>query len=228
MTQIKFILKAFILIVIICFLSCCNTIQYNKKTYQKLPEIGTIGNFKNLLLEDTQISKTILPLEKAIVLKKELIEETKRKLFTKDSLPQETKRSIKFSIIDKIGVINQINDNTELLENLKLTSQNKIVTEMKIKFPKTIENTILQADEVYLVQVKESTLSLQLRNNNKVSQTVSFSEGTILGYKASQFCWGKSSRNKIKIFNLVPVNSTCGEELYNSATKAKKKTEFKF
>ncbi len=206
----------------------CNTIQYSKKTNQKLPEIGTIGNFKSLLLEDTQISKTILPLHEAIVLKTESIKETKRTLFIKDSLPQEAKTSIKFSIIDKIGVINQINDNPQLLENLKLTPQNKIVTEVTIKFPKSIENTILQADEVYLVQEKESTLSLQLRNNNKIPRIVSFSEGTILEYKASQFCWGKSSRNKIEIFDLVPSNSSCGDELYNSATKAKKKTEFKF
>lgn len=206
----------------------CNTIQYSKKTNQKLPEIGTIGNFKNFLLEDTQISKTILPLQEAILLKTELIEETKRKIFTKDSLRQETKTSIKFSIIDKIGVINQINDNHKLLENLKLTSQNKIVTEATIAFPKTIENIILQADEVYLVQEKESALSLQLRNNNKISQTISFSEGKITAYKASQFCWGKSLKNKIEIFDLVLANSTCGAELYNSATKAKKKTEFKF
>jgi membrane carboxypeptidase/penicillin-binding protein PbpC len=221
-------LKPITILIITFLISSCNTIQYSKKTNHRLPELGVIGNYKNLLLEDTQISKTILPLQEAIVIKKELIEEAKRKLFTKDSLPQETKTSIKFSIIDKMGVVNQINNNSQLLENLKLTSQNKIVTEVKIAFPKSIENTILQADEVYLVQEKESTLSLQLRNNNKVSETISFSEGTILDYKASQFCWGKSSKNKIEIFDLVPSNSSCGEELYNSATKAKKKTEFKF
>lgn len=221
-------MKPIIIFIITCLLIGCNTIKYNKKTNQKLPEIGTIGNFKNLLLEDTQVSKTILPLQEAIVLKTEFIEETKRKLFTKDSLPQKIKTSIKFSIIDKIGVINQINDNHKLLENLKLTPQNKIVTEVTIEFPKTIENTILQADEVYLIKEKESTLSLQLRNNNKIIQTISFSEGTIIDFGVSQFCWGKNSRNKIEIFDLVPSNSSCGEELYHSATKAKKKTEFKF
>ncbi len=221
-------MKTYFLLVSICLFLGCSSLQYKKQTDQQLPTLGTIGTYKNLVLEDVQISKAILSIQEAIVLKVEIVKETKRNLFKKDSLPQETKTSVKLSIIDKLRVINQINDNPQLLENLKLTSQNKIVTEVTITFPKTIENNILEADEVYLVQEKASTLSLQLRNDNKISKIISFSEGKITDYKASKFCWGKSSKNKIEIFDLVPVNSFCGEELYNSATKAKKKTEFKF
>ena len=209
----------------------CGTIKYKSTTAENLPELGTIGVFTNYLLEKDHQSKTVVTFSIPIRLSYKDISIKERELFNKkDTLNTIPKDStlISFEILDKISLVKQINADAALLKYLTKASNYKLVTQVTIHFSDSVYSRIKKADEVYLMQRKQNTLTLELRKDNKTLDWVEFTDGAIVNFKALEFCWGQNRRRDIEIFDLVKSGSNCGEDTYKSVKKVKKKNEFKF
>jgi hypothetical protein len=63
---------------------------------------------------------------------------------------------------------------------------------------------------------------------NKIFDQVEFTDGKIVKFKTSEFCWGLNKRREPEIFDLVPEGTECSGDTYKSAKKVVKKNEFKF
>ncbi len=220
-----------ILFFILCFVTSCNSLKHTTQVKKKHPELGTIGVFKAYLLSTNSQPKTVLSLSEPVKVHLEKIKIKPRQLFTKrDSIQAPIKDSLHVSleILDKLNVIQEINLNDNLLNYLKGTNQNKLVSKIEILFPDAVLNQILAAEEIYLVQNRQKTLSLELRTGNRKTGQVEFSEGTIIRFQTTEFCWGQNQRRKIKVFDLVPSGTNCSTDTYKSVKKVKRKNEFKF
>lgn len=210
------------------FLVGCSSLHYKKTTQESLPSLASIGDFKSYVLDTSIENSGVLKVSTPIKISVSKISINKRNFLTKKKQKTEEKldsTQIKLTIIDKLSLLDQIKDNKDLLTFLKINSSQKIVTDVIIQFPNDIMNTLLEAEEVYLVQNKQTTLSLEIRKNNKRKQLVEFSEGIILNYEASYFCWGALNNQKIR---LVDVSNNCSDGSSKSYKKVKQKATIQF
>jgi len=222
-------LKPIYLLLLISFVSC-GTIKYKKTSTESLPELGTIGAYTNFLTGKDYQPKTVVNLTNPIRLSYKEILIKKRTYFNKKDSTVIVKDSIllSFEILDKISLVKQLNSDKELLKYVSKSKNYSLVSQVTIHFPDSIYTTINKADELYLIQNKQKTLSLELRKNNKVFDQIEFTEGSIVSYKALEFCWGQNKRRELEIFDLVSKGSKCGKETNTSIKKVKKKNEFKY
>lgn len=213
------------------FLFSCNTIKQKKTLAQKLPELGTIGVYKDYLIADVEETKTIPSLVEPVRVKIEELTISERNWFVKkDSLAVDKEKItlLKISILDHFSLIQQFNKDKTLRNYLSSIDNIKLVSEVVISFPNNILESIRNSDEAYLVQNKEKTLSVQLRKANKVLKVIEFEEGVIAQFKASSFCWGSNQGQRIQIVDLISPGAKCNNNSYRSAQRAKRKAEFKF
>ena len=217
-------------IFILISISACSSLQYTSSTKKVLPELGTIGVYHDYVLSNNYESKSILSLSDPIRLQWSKVNISERKIFQKkDSLsPRVDSTLIVVEILDKLSIVQQINSDKIGLEFLKKAEDCSLVTQTTLHFPKNIINSFEDSDEVYLVQNKTKTLSIELRKNNKKFRTLEFAEGSITDVKTSTFCWGQNKRREIVIFDLVPPSMACSANTYKTARKAKKKNEINF
>ncbi len=210
-------------------LSACSSLQYKTTSAQALPELGTIGVYQKYALGDQIESKTVMDLSDPVRLAIQPIHISERQLFQKKDSLVTTKDSTlyRIEILDKMAIASQLNV-SKGLEYLKKAEDCKIVTSVTLDFPSNIVTELESADELYLVQKKEKTLSVELRKNNKIVRCIEFTEGKIIDFETSAFCWGQNKRKDIVIFDLVPAGSACNANTYKSAAKAKKKHEIDF
>lgn len=223
-------MKYFSILIFLVFISC-SSLQYSSKKTEILPEIGTIGVYSDYLLDKNHLPKSVVSLDKPIRLKIEEIKVEKMEFFKgKGNIDSVQKDSslVSIEVLDNIAFIKQLNADKELLKYLKKGENYSVVSKTKIHFPKTILDNIKSADEYYLVQNKEKTLSIELRKENKQIKVVEFSDGKITSIRVSEFCWGQNKKRKIEIFDIIPKGTSCNKNTYKSAQKAKKKNEFKF
>ncbi len=222
-------MKAIILVFVILF-SSCNALQYKHTIQKNLPELGTIGVFETYALQNKRNAKTVCNIKSPLRLSTTNIDVSKRRIFVKkDSLSKPGKDStlVSLEILDKISMIGQINKNKELLKYLKKGENLRVVTSVTVNYPEDILSEFYAADETYLIQNKERTLSVELRKNGKAFKVIEFTDGNIVNFRASQFCWG-STGYKVEILDLVAVDDVCGGGTYGSARKAERKNEIRF
>lgn len=212
-------------------LASCKPIQYRQSTDASLPELGTLGIYTTYLLGNDYQPKTITNLSEPVRLKWEEIKIQKREIFTKrDSLrpPQKDSTLIVFEILDKVGLLRQMNADKDLMKYLRKNERYKLVSQVTAHFPEAILQQIQSSDEVYLTQNRAKTLSLSLLKNNKILNQIEFTTGKIVKFKTTEFCWGLNKRRDPEIFDLVPEGTECSGETYKTAKKVEKKNEFKF
>lgn len=218
----------FYLLVGSIFLFSCKSVLYKTETKKSLPELGTIGVFENYITQQITNEKSIIDLSIPLRLKTERVTESKRELFNSKDTINPSKNYLILEILDKFSLLEQINQNKELSGYLKNNSKLRVVTQVSIDFSETIELEILNSQEIYLIQNKQRTLSLELRNDNKTTKIIEFSEGRIIDFKASEFCWGTKKGFKVQILDVVDTGSECHGDLYKTYKRAKRKTEFNF
>jgi hypothetical protein len=209
----------------------CSTIQFKEKTNLNLPALGTIGVFKDYSLQKITHQKTITSLSSPVRLSSEKIKISPRALFVKkESKPKRAKDStlISFKIMDQVNLLQQINENKELFSFLKNTNNHSIVTEITMSLSTKLLDALDNADELYLVHRKESTLSIELRKDRKKVGMIEFDEGEIVDYEVSNFCWGTPKGFKVAIIDLIPKGASCGDNLYSSSKKAGRINEIGF
>ena len=223
-------MRFLILITLLSFASC-KPIQYRQTTDVSLPELGTLGIFTTYVLGNDYQPKTIANLTDPVRLQWETITLQKREIFIKrDSLspPQKSSTLITFEILDKVGLLEQMNADKDLMKYLRKNEKYRLVSQVTVHFPDEILQQIRSSDEIYLAQTKAKTLSLRLLRNNKVFGQLEFTQGRIVKFKTSSFCWALNKRREPEIFDLVPEGTECQGETYRTAKKAEKKNEFKF
>jgi len=218
-------------LVILVGLFGCSTLKYTSSIDQKLPELGSVGLFKSYALSDVNQSKGIVNLTKPVLLKVEKMHVASRNLFKiKDSSAIQPKDStlVRISIVDKVSLLEQLNEDQGLMNYLKQSKENSIVTSITVDVNSINMDQLMRAEELYLVKNRETTLSIELRDKGAKKSTIEFSQGTIVSYNSSEFCWGQNKKNRLEIFDLVPIGSGCNNNLYKTAAKAKVENEFKF
>jgi hypothetical protein len=223
---LRFTILAFLFI-----LASCKPIQYKKSTDISLPELGTVGIYTTYLLGNDYQPKTLANLSEPVRLQWEETKIQKRDLFIKvDSLSSKHKDStlISFEVLDKVGLLKQMNADKDLMKYLRKNEKYKLVTQVTVHFPNSILKEIASSDEIYLIQNRAKTLSLSLLTENKIFDQVEFTDGKIVKFKTSEFCWGLNKRREPEIFDLVPEGTECSGDTYKSAKKVVKKNEFKF
>ncbi|HNP66303.1 MAG TPA: hypothetical protein PKH16_00225 [Aequorivita sp.] len=221
----------FIYLLLFVVVASCKPIKYRQTTNILYPELGTVGIYTTYLLGNDYQPKTIANLTNPVRLQWETITLQKREIFLqKDSLSPQQKDStlITFEILDKVGLMEQISGDKDLMKYLRKNEKYKLVSEVTVHFPENILQQIKSSDEIYLTQTKSKTLSLSLLKNNKVFNQIEFIDGKIVKFKTSAFCWALNKRREPEIFDLVPEGTECQGETYRTAKKAEKKNEFKF
>lgn len=219
---------------LIAFFSClfflsCSTIKYQKSYDKPLPELGSIGDYRSFALDSSNDSKTIPTLNTPVRISMTKIRVSERDLFkTKDKKSSIDSLLVGLEIIDKLSLIEQINDDKSVSNFLESNSNYEMISGVTSSFPRTTINQLKAADELYLVQKKEKTLSIELRKDNKTTGIIDFSDGKIVDIEASRFCWSKGDRGRVVITDIRQRGSNCSSGSYSTAQKAKKKTEFKF
>lgn len=196
-----------------------------------MPDLGTIGVNSIYLLDKNYQPKTIATLNSPIRLIIDEVKIEEREFFKKKdslNLRQLDSTLVTIQIVDKVLLAQELSANKDLLKHLKKADNYSIVSEVTIHFPKTVLSKIRTSDELYLVQNKEKTLSLELRKDNKSIGNVEFEQGRIVDFKTSNFCWGLNRRREAEVFDIIPAGSSCSKETYKSAKMAEKKNEFKF
>jgi len=213
----------FLLLIIGCF-SSCSTLKYTSSVDEKLPELGSVGLFKSYALGDVNQSKGIVNLAQPILLRIEKIKIAPRDLFkSKDSVKVRTKDStlIRLSIVDNVSLLQQLNSDQSMMNYLKQSQNNSVVTSITLDVNSLEMDQLMRADELYLVKNRETTLSVEMRDNGSKKSTFEFSQGIIVSYNSSEFCWGQNRKNRLEIFDLVPNGNSCNDNLYKTAKKAK-------
>ncbi len=220
-----------IYILLFMVIASCKPIQYSHFKDIALPELATLGIYTSYLLGNDYQPKTIAKLSAPVRLQWEAITIQKREVFIKkDSLspPQKDSTLISFEILDKVGLLKQINADKDLMKYLRKNEKYRLVSQVTVHFPDSILQQIRSSDEIYLAQTKAKTLSLSLLRNNKVFDQIEFTEGKIVRFRTTAFCWALNKRRESEIFDLVPEGTECQGETYRTAKKAEKRNEFKF
>ena len=221
----------FIYILFFLVVASCKPIQYKHSTDVSLPELGTMGIYTSYLLGNDYQPKTIANLSEPVRLQWEAITIQKRKIFIKKNslyIPQKDSILTSFEVLDKVGLLKQINADKDLMKYLRKNEKYKLVSKVTVHFPEAILQDIQSSDEIYLTQNKTKTLSLSLLKGNKVFNQIEFTDGKIVKFKTTEFCWGLNKRREPEIFDLVPEGTECSGETYKTAKKVEKKNEFKF
>lgn len=221
----------FLILITLLSFAYCKPIQYRQTTNVSLPELGTLGIYTSYLLGNDYQPKTIANLTDPVRLQWEAITLQKREIFIKkDSLarPQKDSTLISLEILDKVGLLNQVNADKDLMKYLRKNEKYKLVSQITVHFSAEILQQIRSSDEIYLAQTKAKTLSLSLLKDNKVFDQIEFTQGKIVRFRTFAFCWALNKRREPEIFDLMPEGNECQGETYRTAKKAEKKSEFKF
>lgn len=117
----------------------------------------------------------------------------------------------RMSISDKVGFVEALNnpDNDELKEYLAVTKNNVVLTEALIYFPEDIASILNAASEVYLVNDKVSSYSLELLMKDKKIHKIDFRNGTSFGYVFSDVCWKEDYRSKAVVAAISVKGEGC-------------------
>lgn len=230
-------LKIFYLILISCLISSCKTISLRSEQGKSLtsePHLGTIGIFKKDIISGSFNSAGIAELDEKIRLTTnfQLFRKSILKNYNSGVLHEEDQLQIidsinlhpgyfKFEIGDKVGLIKALNSpkNQNLKEYLEITKGNQILTGVDIYFPQEITSLIQNATEVYLVNNKKSSYSLELLNRDRTTRIIHFDEGRSFGYYFMSFCWKENKRRKADIAAFRNLNSSCPGSTRNNPDK---------
>ena len=216
-------------IILFLVLASCKSVQYKQEREVRLPELASIGLYEDYAFENRSRTQTIPTLNKPVRVQVEKIKITKRQIFSNDEdISKHDSIVYSIKILDQLGLMDQINADRNLLNFLKNGDSYRVVSSIELHIPKDIQNQIDKADEYYLIQEKEKTLSLELRKENERFTAVDFADGIIVNYTASQLCWGTKKGFRVEVLDIVPIGEPCSSETYSTAKKAKRKTEFKF
>lgn len=113
--------------------------------------------------------------------------------------------------------------NRKLQQYLQVNTQVGLVYSVSMLLPDNVQEAVLKADYLQLVQNKFAYYSLQLVTNNAVTQTIDFNEGVVFGYKYLYPCWQENTRHNMEVAGFTENTGGCPGGTYKKAEKARKK-----
>ncbi len=139
-----------------------------------------------------------------------------------DSLPNKP-QYLRLELQDQVGFLTELNaeKNAELKEQILTNPDADIITRIDWVVSEAAIARIKAADAVFLGQNYQRIPRIILSKNNQLTEIL-FSEGLMLSYEVSQFCWGLDSRNEPKLMAFVEKGKPCIGELKHNGNKLKK------
>lgn len=133
-----------------------------------------------------------------------------------------------FKLSDKIGLIDALNSpaNMSLRNYLQTTDKNVILTSVNIYFPDEIAQAIDNASEIYLINNKKSSYSLELLNKDRSREIIEFTDGISFEYGFSAFCWTENNRRQPVIAAFRGRNGSCPGNTVKDPEKLEKDDVF--
>lgn len=224
----------------------CKTVSVNSKTQTKTTQnvvLGSVGTIQSFILKSNYNNAAMPNYNKPIKVSAVAIPFTKQNFdaFKKATLLQnaivninyvdssKTKpKFISLDIIDKVSVINTLNnkDNLEVKNYLSTDAEAKIVTQIAIAVKEQLLKSIVGADNLFLVQNGLKSYALQLYKNDKIVDVISFTDGVVFAYKTANCCWKANSNYRVNIVDLRDDSKSCSNKTYSSANRAKNKINY--
>lgn len=235
--------KILLFITILCLTSCklISLGQDQTRSLSSGPVIGTIGVLQEDIITSKFVQAGLPQLDEKIKLMMEYSLFSKRSLrkFNSGVIKEEQKLKIidsielrpgyfKIGISDKVGLIKTLNQekNRGLKDYLEVTKNNQILTAMEIYFPPEITALLEDATEVYLVNNKKSSYSLELLNKDGSTRLINFDEGHSFGYSFMAFCWNENYKHKADIAAFRNLNTSCPGSTHKNPDKVYSKDIF--
>lgn len=215
--------------------------QDQGKSLTTEPILGSIGIFKKDIISDNFSPAGIAELDEKIRITKEFqsFKKSNLKRYNKVILNEEEKLKIvdsinlhpeyfRFEIGDKVGLIKALNNsgNKSLKEYLEVTRGNQILIGVDIYFPQEITALINNATEIYLINNKKSSYSLELLNKDRSSQIINFDQGKPFSFHFMSFCWKENYKGKAEIAAFRNLNSSCPGSTFKDPEKINSKDIF--
>lgn len=225
--------KFIYVVLIFCFTSCklVSIGTDEGKTLDSNPVLGVIGVLHDDVIS-SRFSETGMPAlnEKIkLAVQYELFNKRSLRRFNSVVIEEDQKLRIvdsinlkpgyfKLEISDNVGYINSLNqlENKEMKAFLEDTRNNQVVSGLEIFFPKELNDQILKAKGIYLVNNNQSIYSLEIINNDGGRSIIDFNQGTSFGYMFMSFCWKENYKYKADVAALREVDASCpGNTLKN-------------
>ena len=139
-----------------------------------------------------------------------------------DSLPNKP-QYVRLEFQDRVGFLTELNadKNAELKEQILTNPGADVITRIDWVVSDAAIARIKAADAVFLGQNYHGIQRIILSKNNQLTEIL-FSEGLVLSYEVSQFCWGLDSRNEPKLMAIIEKGKPCTGELKHNGTRLKK------
>ena len=232
--------KPFYIIPFILFFFSCKPVIVNheiKNATEFTIELGNIGIPGRSLLEYKFKTTAIPRIENKIRIEAQPTSFNKGKFNTYLKASPENKlglvyidsleskpQFVELKIMDRVELIKNINNDTEVLNYLKTKQQNiKVVSSLSIALNNNNLNTITNAESVFLTY-NENLKKCQIFavNKNGEESIINFGDGTPFAYSVSSFCWHENQKKQVIIADIIDSWDSCPTKTYITATKAYK------
>lgn len=139
-----------------------------------------------------------------------------------DSLPNKP-QYVRLELQDQVGFLTELNTekNSELKDQILTNPGADVIIRIDWVVSEMDIERIKAADAIFLGQNYQRIPRIILSKNNQLTEIL-FSEGLVLSYEVSQFCWGLDSRNEPKLMAIVEKGKPCTGALKHNGTRLKK------
>jgi len=232
-------------LLIILFVSSCKTVSLSETSKTETTQqhvLGSIGSGKSFLLQKgfnsaalptyktpIKIALKVKPFKKQLFksfLKAKALQSDHVNLNYVDSLDIKP-RYIELEIADKVALVTALNtkENSNVKAYLSNNASANIITNLSMALNQQDFEKLAKAESVFLVENGLKTYALQLYDNGKKTDKISFNKAVIFAYKTANCCWQEDNRRNLNIVDLVDPFNSCPNKTYRSANKAKKKVK---
>tara|TARA_R110002050_G_scaffold137538_1_gene261149 strand:- start:887 stop:1609 length:723 start_codon:yes stop_codon:yes gene_type:complete len=235
--------KKITIILLLILLYSCKTISVDNETQNTTTQnimLGVIGEDKQFVLDQdynhTAIPEYSNPLKIQIsvqhfnkstykALSKAVI--SQKADFTIDSLSKKP-QFLKLELADRVGVLNALNSklNNDIKDYIFNKKEAHIITSISMALDKNRLDELLNADEVFLEATGVKSYALKTYKKGQLQTVLTFNEGVVFAYQASNFCWEENDKYQLEIVDIVETSDKCPNKTYRSAKRAKKKINY--
>lgn len=241
----KFVFSAYL----IFFFCSCSTLTINQQTQRTTSKkvlLSGIGVGSELLLENKYQNTAIVLYNQPIKVLATPISFTKKtyNAFVKAREHQPTDLNIRFvdsvsqkpkfihlQVVDKVAILEELNSdkNLEIKNYLRVKHDARMVIAISMALDSEAVNAIVEAENIFLEQIRPKMYALNLFQEKKLIRTISFDEGVVFAYKTAGFCWQENQKHRLMVVDLTNQLSICPDNTYSNAKRAEKEFDyFKF
>lgn len=139
-----------------------------------------------------------------------------------DSLPNKPEY-VRLRLQDKSTLLSELNSSkNKTLRNQILNNKSAdIVSQIDWVISEMNIQQLKASDAVYLSQNVNGIPNILISKDDQITE-LRFSDGVVLSYEVSQFCWGLNYKNEAELMAISEKGSSCTGPLKRNGTKLKK------